>query len=136
VFDYGGARLGVLLSATPGQEAYISQGDQYTLVPDGLIVPMNHTTQPVYYTNNNCTGTPYAVPGHGYVANDDYVYIGFGNALYTASASLTGNLAVQSFSTGGGSCMSSSLGTQLHAMTSVGSPIDPVGSMPWHIVLQ
>ncbi len=136
VTSANGVQLGILLSATPGNEMYVSKGDVYTLVPDGLIIPM--AREKVWYVNNDCTGTPYAVETMGYEVIAQYVYVGEGNVLYTAATAraFSTPTVVQSYSTGGATCTAQSVSWYLHAMTSVGSPIDPTASMPWHIAIQ
>lgn len=135
VYSANNVQLGVLLSATPGSEAYLSLGDELTLVSDGLIVPM--ARQKVWYTNNDCTGTPFVAETFGYEPIAQIVYMGFDNALFTASTTLfSASLVVQSFSTGGGSCTAQSIAPRVHALTSVGTPTDLAATMPWHVVVQ
>lgn len=136
VYSNNGLRLGLLLSAVPGNESYISMGDQHTLVPDGLVVALNHTAQKVWYTNNDCTGVAFSALGAGYVPNEDYIYIGHNNVMYTAAKAVYAvGAAVQSYSTGGIGCTVQSVGHTVHAMTVVGSPNDPANSLPWHLVV-
>lgn len=131
-----GLQLGFLLSAMPNNEAYVAFGDQYTLVPDGTVVTIARAK--VWYTNNDCTGTPYAVEAFGYEPIAQYLYVGLGNALFTASTSraFASATVVQSYSMGGGACTAQSISAFVHAMTSVGSPTDPAASMPWHVGIQ
>lgn len=135
VFSTSNVQLGILLSATPGSEAYLSFNDGLTLVNDGLIVPM--ARQKVWYTNNDCTGTPYVAETFGYEPIAQVVYVGFNNAMFTASTTVfAASLVVQSFSTGGGGCTVQSIAPKVHALTSVGTPTDLATSLPWHVVVQ
>ncbi len=129
-----GRRLGILISATTGQQSYVAYGDQVTQVPDGYVVTV--AMNKVWYANNDCSGAAY-VDDQTYGQMAHVVYVGMSNRLLAAPLSAPTNVAVGSYSLGFGvACTPSSQGIQGHALQSIGTPTDIRGTLPWEVVIE
>lgn len=127
-------QLGLLVSAVAGAQTYVSLGDAFTLVPDGLVVSLSPTK--VWYAGNECLGQAY-VDDATFTQFAGYVYVGFDNTLYEAPKGAAANVAVGSFTLGGGaSCQVLSEGIAGHALSTVGAASNLSATLPWHVVIQ
>jgi hypothetical protein len=135
VYSVNNVRLGLLVSALAGSQTYIAYGDAFTLVPDGYVVSITPTT--VWYANNDCTGQAY-VDHTTYVQFANYVYVGAQNKLYTAPTSNAASVAVGSRSIlpTGTACQVNSQGISGHALQTIGTPSNLLGTLPWHVVVE
>jgi len=83
----------------------------------------NITSKTIYYTTNNCTGTPYTRSGNGFVFRNSYS----GDLYYTEKTANPQNITLNSWGNPG-SCSSTNLTTQSYEANSNNSTITGVSS--------
>lgn len=133
VYAANNQRLGILISAKAGEQAYVTLGDQVTSIPDGYLVSYEPTR--VYYVNNDCTGQP-LIEDSVYRQFASRVYVGYQNKLYYVASPSKANRAVGSYWTRTAGCAAAPSIGDTHLLTSVGVATNLDGTFPWRIVIE